>query len=215
MRAASDSACGEANFTLAQAGVPVLLVRCLKAGCLFAGFGGRTLVGMEDTPSTRLPHSIFFFLLLAGLLQANYQAAHLPRMIATHFGKDGMANGWQTKGASFYTEAVLVLVAASITFGLPRLLEMLPVPLWNLPNKEYWFAPERRANTVAYFRAQFAWFGCALLAFLLVVYELVFRANLVFPHQLNTTAFLAALFTFLAFVLLWTIRLIMHFSKAK
>ena len=176
---------------------------------------GLILLSMENAPSSRLPSSIFFFLLLVGLVQANYQAARLPRMIATHFGKDGAANGWQTKGVSFYTEAVLVLLAASIAFGLPRLLEMLPLSLINLPNKEYWFAPERRANTLAYFRAYLAWFGCALLAFLLVVYELVFRANLVFPHQLSTTAFVAALFTFLAFVLLWVIRLIVHFSKKR
>ena len=168
---------------------------------------------MENAPSTRLPHSIFFFLVLVGLVQANYQAAHLPRMIATHFGKDGIANGWQSKGVSFYTEAVLIVLAASISFGIPRLLEMVPLSLVNLSNKEYWFAPERRANTLAYLRAQFAWFGCALLAFLLVVYKLVFRANLVFPHQLNTTAFVTVLFAFLAFVAIWIVRLIMHFSK--
>jgi len=168
---------------------------------------------MREIPSARLPYSIFVFLLFVGLVQANYQAAHLPRVIATHFGQGGMANGWQTKGVSFYTEAVLILLAASIAFGVPRLIEMLPVSLVNLQNKEYWFAPERRADTLAYFRAQFAWFACALLAFLLVVYELVFRANLVFPHQLNTAAFVTVLFTFLAFVVIWAVRLIIHFSK--
>jgi len=185
----------------------------LSGACLLAGCSGLTLLYMGDTPSARLPSSIFVFLLFVGLVQANYQAGRLPRVIATHFGKSGMANGWQTKGVSFYTEALLVLLAASIAFGVPRLIEMLPVSLVNLQNKEYWFAPERRADTLAYFRAQFAWFGCALLAFLLVVYELVFRANLVFPHQLNTTAFVAVLFAFLAFVMIWAVRLILHFSR--
>ena len=180
---------------------------------MFAHWRGHILLGMGETPSARLPTSIFVFLVFIGLVQANYHAAHLPRVIATHFGKGGMANGWQTKGVSFYTEAVLVLLTAAIAFGVPRLIEMVPLYLVNLQNKEYWFAPERRAETLAHFRAQFAWFGCAMLAFLLVVYELVFRANLVLPHQLNTTAFVTTLFTYLAFVAIWVVRLLVHFSR--
>lgn len=170
---------------------------------------------MGDTPRTRLPSSIFVFLLFVGLLQANYQAAHLPQVIATHFGKGGMANGWQTQGGSFYTEGVMVVLAAFISFGLPRIIGAIPVSLLNVPNKEYWFAVQRREDTLAYLRVHFAWFGCALLGFLLIVYELVFRANLAFPHQLNTTAFVTALFTFLAFVVIWVVRLIVHFSRTQ
>ena len=68
-------------------------------------------------------------------------------------------------------------------------------------------------NLAEYFRAQFAWFGCALLAFLLVVNELVFRANRTSPRQLSDTAFAAALVIFLAFSGVWTIRMILHFSR--
>jgi hypothetical protein len=108
-----------------------------------------------------------------------------------------------------------VSIATLIGFGVPAMLKSIPVSLINVPNKEHWFAPGRRESTLAYFRATFAWFGCGLLAFLLFVNELVFRANLKTPHQLNTTAFVAALVVFMAFTALWTIRLILRFSKSS
>jgi hypothetical protein len=85
----------------------------------------------------------------------------------------------------------------------------------NVPNKEFWLAPERREQTVAFFKKQFAWFGCAFLAFILVVNELVFAANQTHPRQLNNTEFVAALIAFLVFVAVWTGRLIFYFSKTK
>lgn len=124
-----------------------------------------------------------------------------------------MANGWQSQVAFFCTELGVVVLASVIAFGLPRILGAVPLSLINVPNKEYWFGAERRASTLAFFNVRFAWFGCALLAFLLYVNELVFRANLTYPHRLNTSAFVTAMVIFLAFMVVWMARLITHFSK--
>jgi uncharacterized membrane protein len=169
---------------------------------------------MDETPNTRLPASIFFFLAVLGAFRAYSYASQMPAVIASHFGGSGAVNGWQSKSTFFTTELAVVALASFMAFALPRLLSVVPVSLINVPNKEYWFAPERRENALAFFRVQFAWFGCALLAFLLFVNELVFRANLTWPHKLNSTAFGTALVVFLAFVLLWTIRMLGHFSKS-
>jgi heme A synthase len=83
----------------------------------------------------------------------------------------------------------------------------------NVPNKEFWLAPERREQTVAFFEVQFAWFGCAFLAFLLVVNELVFAANQTSPRKLNGAGFSVALVAFLAFVGIWTVRLVVYFLR--
>jgi uncharacterized membrane protein len=168
---------------------------------------------MEAKSSVRLPGSIFVFLVVYSLLQARLQHSKLPEVIATHFRAGGLANGWQTQSHAFTTGLTVIALAALIGFGVPQLVGVIPVSLTNLPNKEYWLAPERRENTLAYLKTSFAWFGCALLTFLLFVNELVFRANLVKPQHLNTTAFVTAIFTFLGFVLVWTARLIVHFSK--
>jgi uncharacterized membrane protein len=167
---------------------------------------------MEGAPSTRLPGSIFVALVLYGIAQGRYYSTRVPDILATHFGGRGQPNGWQTHSAFFVTELFVVVLAAGIGFGVPTLLGKIPVSLVNLPNKDYWFAPERRETTLALTRASFAWFGCALLAFLIFVNELVFRANLQTPSRLNTTAFVAALFAFLGFTAIWTIRLVRKFA---
>jgi uncharacterized membrane protein len=162
----------------------------------------------------RLPGSIFAFLVLYGLLQARFYASRMPPVMASHFGASGSPNGWQTPSALFVMELFVATLAALLAFAVPRMLSAIPISLINLPNKKYWLADERRESTLAYFRAQFAWFGCALLAFLLFVMELAFRANLVTPHRLNNTAFIAGLIAFLAFTMVWTARFVMHFARA-
>jgi len=165
--------------------------------------------------STRLPGSIFVALVVYGALQGHYYASKLPDILATHFGGRGQPNGWQTHSAFWATETFVMALATLIGFGVPAILNAIPVSLINVSNKEHWFAPERRESTLAYFQMMFAWFACGLLAFLLFVNELVFRANLKSPRQLNTTAFVTALFVFLAFTAMWTVRLITRFSTAR
>jgi uncharacterized membrane protein len=168
---------------------------------------------MGGTPSTRLPGSIFALLVVCGLLQAHFYAAKMPKVMASHFGPTGQPNGFQTLSAFLYMELGVVAIAALMGFGVPRLVGSIPVSLVNLPNKQFWLAPERREATLAYFRLAFAWFGCGLLAFLLVVNELVFRANLATPRRLNGTAFLTAVVAFLVFATVWTIRMIGRFAR--
>jgi len=168
---------------------------------------------MEGTRGSRLPGSIFLLFIVYGVMQGRFYATKLPAFVATHFAAEGRPNGWQTNAAFYYTELFAVGLATLLAFGVPALIGVLPVSLVNVPNKEYWFAPERRGNTLAYFRVSFAWFGCALLAFLIFVNELVFRANLTTPRQLNATAFVTALFLFLGFTAVWTIRLIVKFAR--
>jgi uncharacterized membrane protein len=170
---------------------------------------------MEETPSLRLPGSIFALLILYGVLQARFYASKMPEVMASHFGASGRPNGWQTHSAFFLTELLVVALATLVGFVVPWTIKAIPVSLINLPNKEHWLAPERREVTLAFFRAQFAWMGCALLAFLLFVMELAFRANLATPHQLNNTAFIAGLVIFLVFTTIWSIRFITHFSSGS
>ena len=165
------------------------------------------------TSNSRLPGAIFVLLALLGVLQARKFAATMPSVIATHFGSSGIPNGFQTLTQFFTLEIVMLAVCAFLAFGVPRLIGSLPMSKINLQNKEYWLAPQRRELTLAYFGTQFAWFGCALLAFLLVVNEVVYQANLSAAHRLNGDQFVTALLAFLAFVAVWTVHLILHFSK--
>ena len=163
--------------------------------------------------NTRLPSSIFFALALFGGVQYIYYAPRLPEILGSHFGVTGAVNGWQTKSALFSMELAIIVLAAVVSFGIPRIIAAMPVSTINLPHKEFWLSPERRDETMAHIRAWTAWFGCALLAFLLFVMELAFRANLRTPPRFNNAAFVPALLAFAAVDTALLIRLILHFSR--
>ncbi len=165
--------------------------------------------------NTRLPNSIFVVLVVVAAVQLNYYAQRLPDMVGSHFGTSGFVSAWQTKMALFMVELMVIVVATIVSFGVPRLIAAMPASAINLPNKEFWLSPERREDTISFLRSQMAWFGCALLAFLLFVMELVFRANLQAPPRLNNAAFVPALLTFLGFSTIWTLRFVFHFSRTE
>jgi hypothetical protein len=107
----------------------------------------------------------------------------------------------------------MIVLATVVSFGIPRIIASLPASLINLPHKEFWLSPERRGDTLNYIRVWTMWFGCALLAFLLFVMDLVFRANLHTPPQLNDAAFVPALLTFIVLDTILLVRFVRHFSR--
>jgi len=146
--------------------------------------------------NTRLPNSIFVVLVVVAAVQSNYYAQRLPEIVGSHFGKSGFASAWQTKAAFLFVELIVIILATFVSFGVPRLIAAVPTSAINLPNKDFWLSPERREDTISFLRTQMAWFGCTLLAFLLFVMELVFRANLQTTPRLNMAAFIPALLVF-------------------
>jgi hypothetical protein len=75
-------------------------------------------------------------------------------------------------------------LAASIGFLAPRMVVKTPTSRMNLPHKEYWLAPEHRAETFDFFEKSFAWYGCIFLLLEVSTMEIVIRANLRTPPQL-------------------------------
>ena len=165
--------------------------------------------------NTRLPNSIFVVLVVVAAVQLNYYGQRLPDVLGSHFGTSGSASAWQTKVAFFSVELTVIVLATIVSFGIPRLIAAMPAAAINLPNKDFWLSPERREETYFFLRTQMAWFGCALLAFLLFVMELVFRANLQTPPRLNNAAFVPALVAFIAFSTAWTVRFVVHFYRTQ
>ena len=163
--------------------------------------------------NTRLPNSVFLALVCVAAIQAVYYDHRLPPVLGSHFVKDGSVNAWQTHAQFFTLELIVIALSAFVAFAVPRTFSLLPPHLINLPNKDYWLAPERRDQTFAYLQSQMAWFGCALLAFLLFTMELVFRANLQTPPRLNSTALSVALIIFLTVAAFLVIHMIRSFYR--
>ncbi len=159
-----------------------------------------------------LPNSIFGAILLAAVAQCLFSLPHLPDRLASHFGASGLPNGWMTKQAFFVVYAVMIAVAAIVEFYPGRLIARSPARI-NLPNKQYWLAPERRMATFAYFEKYFAWYGCAFLLTIVLAMGLAIQANLNPPPRLSTGPIVAVIFGFVLFNLVSLVLLFRRFSK--
>lgn len=155
---------------------------------------------------------IFLFLLLVVVLHGIYYYPQLPEQVASHFDARGEPNDWMPRGIFFGVYWGMAGVVALTFLGLPLLLERLPDKLINLPRKDYWLAPERRAETVAYMRREFLWPGCATLIFVIGVFHLAIEANLAATPRLSRWA-AWLIVGYVAFMLLWAGRLLFHFWK--
>jgi len=100
-----------------------------------------------------------------------------------------------------------------VGFLVPRQIAAQSDARINLPNKSYWLAPERRAETFRFLGAMLAWFSCGLLFVLISGTFLALRANLTDEGRFNSEAMLMILGAFLLFVILWLFRMFRHFRQ--
>ena len=161
----------------------------------------------------RLPKLVFFLMLVLGLLQWAHVYRLLPNIMASHFAANGTPNGFQTKQAFFILMFVILGTSVFVSFGVPRILARQPAGRINLPNKAFWLAPERRHETVTFFRSQMGWFGCAILFVLLYGTSLAINANLSPYHKFDSVSMLYVMIGFTLFTVIWSIFFIRHFYK--
>lgn len=135
--------------------------------------------------------------------------------MASHFGASGLPNGWMTKEAFFIFYAVMIGVAAVVEFFPARSMGRSSPARINLPNKEYWLAPERRAETFAYFAKFFAWYGCAVLLTEVIAIGLAIQANLNPPPRMPLGAIFTLISAFLLFNVIVVVRLYLRFSRTS
>lgn len=136
----------------------------------------------------------------------------LPSTVASHFGAGGRADGFMSRDG-------YVAFMAAITVGVPLLIalggllaRLLPTGLVNLPNKDYWLAPERRDAALATLERWLVAFAGALAFFLCYVHWLVVEANAATPPRLPETPFIAGLAIFIAAALGWSIAFYSRFA---
>ena len=146
---------------------------------------------------------LFFLFAACAAMFIWHTSDGLPVLVASHFGTSGTANGFMPR--TFYVRFMLAFV-----FGLPALMILAT---WlalgsskariNLPNGDYWLAPERRAGTIAFLRVCLLWFGVLLVTFLCYAHWLVVLANRVQPAHLAESWFVGGLAVFVAAVFIW------------
>jgi hypothetical protein len=169
--------------------------------------------GADASDSPRLPRSIFAVIVLAAIAQCIFSFPQLPERMASHFGASGLPNGWMTKQSFFIIYALVLAVTAVVEFYPARSISRSSPSSLHLPNKEYWLAPERRAQTLVYFTKFFAWYGCAVLLVLVIAMGLAINANLNPPPRLPAGPMFALIGGFVLLNILSIAHLLRRFSK--
>ncbi|HSD59392.1 MAG TPA: DUF1648 domain-containing protein [Burkholderiales bacterium] len=159
-----------------------------------------------------IPRRILWLLAAAALLQIAWHYPQLPAKVASHFDGQGRPNGWMSRDGFFLLYGAMLALQLAI-FGTGfRILRRLPDRMFNLPHRDYWLAPERRNETLDYLETWGLWFGCAVLALLLGIFQLAIDANLKqAPLPLGPTW--ALLGGFVAFTAIAVARLLLRFAQ--
>ena len=165
---------------------------------------------MQDA---RLPKLIFAVLAVGAAIYFSAYYAQMPDVVASHFNGRGVPNGWQTKPAFFGLFAAVSILIAMIGFGIPRIIASVPPRLINLPNKQYWLAPEHLAETMAFLNAYFAWFGCAVFLIMILTFDNAIQSNLHPNHRPDVSRMWYILAGFLTFLVVWIIRMFTRFGR--
>jgi uncharacterized membrane protein len=126
----------------------------------------------------RLLQAAFLALVLVAWSQAIWQRAHLPERVASHFNSAGDANGWMTRNAQLGWQIGTVTFVAALLQGIAMLQPRLPTAFINVPNRDYWLAPSRRAASDARIGNMVRSIGCLVLLFFIALFHLVYLANL-------------------------------------
>ncbi|MDH5265442.1 MAG: DUF1648 domain-containing protein [Betaproteobacteria bacterium] len=162
-------------------------------------------------PLLRLPWFVLFVACAAAFVWLT--SMRLPATVASHFDGSGAANGFMARGVYVGLMLGLLVGLPALMVGLTWLSVARPKARLNLPNEDYWLAPERRAGTIAYLRAGILWFGTLLVSFLCYAHWLVVLANEVHPARLANAWFIGGLVVFLAALLAWLIVFLGHFRR--
>lgn len=139
----------------------------------------------------------------------------LPESVASHFGGSGLANGFVTRDGylRFMLGFGLVLPAfMAIVVGLvPRLA---PTRV-NVPNRDYWLDPKRRAATLNALSAQGAWLGTLTAALIAALHYVLLVANRSTPPRLPADIFWMLLAGFVVALVLWIAALYLRFRSVN
>ncbi|MEM7204725.1 MAG: DUF1648 domain-containing protein [Planctomycetota bacterium] len=106
-----------------------------------------------------------------------YAARVLPERVASHYDLAGRADGFSDRGTYLATLSGVCLALVAL-FALVRwLLPRLPNDLINLPHKDYWLAPDRRAASLQRIGNCLSWIGVATVALMTAILGLTIRSH--------------------------------------
>jgi uncharacterized membrane protein len=161
-----------------------------------------------------IPWIVFGLMLLFAILFVTRTAGDLPRLVASHFDAGGYPNAYMTR--SGYTKFML-----GMSIGLPIAIVALLTAVYSnakdmkLPNRDYWLAPERIAQTRSLLVNHGVWFGSTMVAMACYVHWLQLVAHRSSPPHLSNQLIGGGLIAFLLITFGWIAALLSAFRLPR
>ncbi len=149
----------------------------------------------------------------AGFILVSGQS--LPPVVASHFAASGRANGFMPRGAYLGLMLLITVGVPLVLAFVHRLVRFVPPNLFNLPNRDYWLAPEQITETLTFLQNHGIYLSVLLTAFLCFIHWLVVGANRLQPPHFSASLFVTGFVLFLLAVAIWIGLLIVHFRRPK
>jgi predicted Ser/Thr protein kinase len=159
------------------------------------------------------PALVFIFLYAALVCFVARSASLLPEGPPIHFDGDGNANGWMNRSTYLLLICALPLLVAALFWLAAQRAKFFP-GLLNIPRRDYWLAPERRAETAAFLVRWLLWLACVLTVFIGGLHALVIQANRLNPPRWPPGPLLGLVVAFLLVQMIWIATLMMRMAEA-
>lgn len=136
----------------------------------------------------------------------------LPDVMASHFGANGQADDFMGKFGFYCLMLGITFVIFAGCRGLSRWIMTMDAKLLNMPNKDYWLAPERALESRMVMVLWFEKFGFWMQSFMFLTFWLALEAALKTPPVLNANLFLPLVLVFVVMSVYSSIRMTTKFK---
>ena len=161
----------------------------------------------------RVPAILLVLLYLAFVSYVAFSSGQLPARVATHFDMAGQPNGWMSRSSHLLFTLIFGFAFPTFVVGVMFLIRFLPSSLINIPRRDYWLAPERRTETLAYLARHSLWLACLGVFFVIAIHTLILRANSGAQPHLHPRPVLGLAGIFLAGIITWAVAMIRRFRR--
>jgi hypothetical protein len=168
---------------------------------------------MERKPLFRPTLPGFWILILGAAAFVLISGSGLPPLVASHFGLGGQADGFMSRDGYLGFMVIGTVVIPFLIVVPQRIVRTIPPRLINVPNREYWLAPERIDTTLDYLRDHAVWFAVLFTALLCFVHWEVVQANMRTPARLAAVPFASGLIAYVVSVFVWIGAMFRHFRQ--
>lgn len=162
----------------------------------------------------RISWIVFALALLFAIGYFSNTVTSLPAMVASHFDGAGFPTAHMTR--DFYGK-FLFAMGVGFPIAMVALLTVVYSKAGDmkLPNRDYWLAPERIAQTRSLLVSHAVWFGCLMVAIVCYMHWLILGAHRSVPPHLSNQLVMGGLLVFTAIAVGWIIALLRAFRLPR